>query len=239
MKLSKRLTQIENLITADYDHIWDTCCDHGLLGASLISQQKARNIHLVDIVPDLVTTLNAKLIRLFANPYAQRSTSRSPTHWQTHCLDVSELPLHQHTGKHLVIIAGIGGDLMIECVQKIIAKNPTLTIDFILCPVRQLYTLRQQLIALNAELKDEVLIKENKIFYEILFLSVSPNTTSNIAAVSPTGDRIWQGQTKEEKEIAKEYLQLNITHYQKMLRGRVNANTSEVLAAYQAVTITL
>lgn len=238
MKLSKRLTQIEDLITADYDHIWDTCCDHGLLGASLISQQKASHIHLVDIVPELVSTLNGKLTRLFSNPYSQLSTSKLPTHWQTHCLDVSELPLHQNTGKHLIIIAGIGGDLMIECVQRIIAKNPTLTIDFILCPVRQLYTLRQQLIELKAELKNEVLVKENKIFYEILLLSVSPDTTNNRTAVSPIGDLIWQSQTNEEKEIAKEYLQLNIMHYQKMQRGGINADAVKILAAYQAVSIT-
>jgi tRNA (adenine22-N1)-methyltransferase len=251
LKLSKRLTQIEALITAAYTHIWDTCCDHGHLGTSLITHQKAPNIHLVDIVPELITPLDEKLSSLFSNPYsailptsqsaAQTATQTAPqTHWQTHCLDISELPLQQHPGKHLIIIAGIGGDLMIQCMRRIISEHPALEIDFILCPVRHLHTLRHQLIELNMTLKKEVLVKDNKIFYEILLLSASSlplGQAQPLNPVSPIGDAIWQGKTAAEKSEAQEYLNIKIQHYLKMQRGLNNSEVNEIIQAYQNINI--
>jgi len=238
LKLSKRLSKIEALITTDYTHIWDTCCDHGHLGASLIAHQKAPNIHLVDIVPELITQLETKLSHVFSNPYSPQSLL--PTHWQTHCLDISELPLQQYPGKHLIIIAGIGGDLMIQCIRRIISKHPALEIDFILCPVRHLHTLRQQLIELNMPLKKEVLVKENKIFYEILLLTtafLTANQTTPLKSVSPVGEAIWQGQTDIEKNEAQEYLDIKIQHYLKMQRGLDNPEVNKIIQAYQNITI--
>lgn len=57
LKLNKRLKQIEQMVTSDYTHIWDCCCDHGFLGAALLSRQAAMNIHFVDIVPELMDKL--------------------------------------------------------------------------------------------------------------------------------------------------------------------------------------
>lgn len=234
LKLSKRLTTIEALITTDYTHIWDTCCDHGHLGTSLIAHQKAPNILLVDIVPELIAQLDTQLSQLFSNPYSPHSPV--PTHWQTHCLDISELPLQQYPGKHLIIIAGIGGDLMIQCMRRIISEHPALEIDFILCPVRHLHTLRQQLIELDMSLKKEVLIKENKIFYEILLLSTASLTadqTKPLKSVSPIGDAIWQGDNNE----AQEYLDIKIQHYLKMQRGLDNPEVNNIIQAYQNITL--
>jgi tRNA (adenine22-N1)-methyltransferase len=243
LKLSKRLKQIEALISADYTHIWDTCCDHGHLGTSLIAHQKAPNIHLVDIVPELITPLDEKLSRLFANPYSPTHSdthSPIPTHWQTHCLDISKLPLQLHSGKHLVIIAGIGGDLMIECMRSIISQQPTREIDFLLCPVRHLHTLRQQLIELNMTLVKEVLLKDNKIFYEILLLSNTPLPAGQLTPlnpVSPIGEAIWQGKTAKEQSDAQEYLDIKRKHYQRMQQWLNNTELDNVIQAYQAINI--
>ncbi|HSC68256.1 MAG TPA: SAM-dependent methyltransferase, partial [Cellvibrio sp.] len=57
LKLGKRLQQIELMVTANYDHIWDCCCDHGLLGAALLARKAAPHIHFVDIVPELMRKL--------------------------------------------------------------------------------------------------------------------------------------------------------------------------------------
>jgi tRNA (adenine22-N1)-methyltransferase len=243
LKLSKRLAQIEALITSDYDHIWDTCCDHGHLGTSLISNQKAPSIHLVDIVPELITPLDEKLSRLFPNPYSPSTSDASspvPTQWTTHCLDISALPLQQYSGKHLIIIAGIGGDLMIECMKSIISKHPALEIDFLVCPVRHLHTLRQQLIELKMTLKKEVLIKDNNIFYEIMLLSNAPLPTNKripLKQVSPVGEAIWQGETAEERRIAEEYLKIKIQHYQRMQPWLDDPEVEKIIKAYQDITI--
>jgi tRNA (adenine22-N1)-methyltransferase len=247
VKLSKRLTQIEALITTEYNHIWDTCCDHGLLGTHLILNQKAANIHLVDIVPQLIESVNEKLSRLFANPFCNTEThsnieSNPYTHWQTHCLDIAKLPLEQYPGKHLIIIAGIGGNLMIECMRSIISQFPTLEIDFLLCPVRHLHTLRQQLIELKLTLKKEVLLKDNKIFYEILLLSNTPLAQGQLRPlnpVSPIGETLWQGETATEKSTAQEYLELKIKHYQRMQHGPDDPEINAIIQAYQAVQISL
>jgi tRNA (adenine22-N1)-methyltransferase len=241
--LSKRLTQIKALITSEYTHIWDTCCDHGYLGESLISHQKAPNIHLVDIVPKIITPLDKRLSRLFSNPYSAPSSQANPqTHWQTHCLDISKLPLQHYSGKHLIIIAGIGGDLMIECMRRIISEHPAQEIDFILCPVRHLHTLREQLIELKMSLKEEVLIKEKKIFYEILLLSNASLLTDQhtpLKPVSPVGEAIWQCKTDKEKSEAQEYLEIKIKHYLNMKRGFDTPEVNKIIQYYQNITINL
>ncbi len=139
------------MVATTYDHIWDCCCDHGLLGATLLSRQAAPHIHFVDIVPELMRELENKLQHF----YPENSEPESNTQWQVHCMDVTALPLQKFNGKHLVIIAGVGGDLMAELVKAIFQKNPTLDIDFLLCPVHHQFTLRQQLIQLDFNLKTE------------------------------------------------------------------------------------
>lgn len=232
MKLSKRLTQIEALIGHDYTHIWDTCCDHGFLGTHLIAQQRAANVHLVDIVPELITPLDDKLKALFSNAHGSK--------WQTHCLDVSELPLQQYEGKHLVIIAGIGGDLMIQCLKKLLTNNPTANIDFILCPIRQLYNLRQQLIAFDMRLKQEVLVKENNQYYEILYVSRQKTSTTKeslLSGITPAGREIWQAENEEQTKVIEEYREITLQHYKRMLRGANNPALNEIIQAYQATNV--
>ena len=111
------------MVTAQYDHIWDCCCDHGLLGAALLARSAAPSIHFVDIVPELMRELENKLHRF--HPKNAQSNSQ----WQTHCIDASSLPLQKFSGKHLVIIAGVGGDLMTDLVREIYQKNPTSNIN--------------------------------------------------------------------------------------------------------------
>ena len=53
-KMGKRLQQIQAQLKQSYDHIWDCCCDHGLLGFSLLDAQLAKTVHFVDIVPELL-----------------------------------------------------------------------------------------------------------------------------------------------------------------------------------------
>lgn len=228
MKLSKRLTQIEALIGHEYTHIWDTCCDHGFLGTHLIAQQRAAHVHLVDIVPELISPLDDKLKALFSNAHNSK--------WQTHCIDVSELPLQHYEGKHLVVIAGIGGDLMIQSLKKLLSNHPTADIDFILCPIRQLYNLRQQLIAFDMRLKQEVLLKENNQYYEILYVSRQKTSTTKeslLSDITPAGREIWQAENEEQAKVIEEYREITLQHYKRMLRGANNPALNEIIQAYQ------
>lgn len=227
LKLGKRLKQIESMVTSDYTHIWDCCCDHGLLGAALLSRHAARHIHFVDVVPELMSELGKKLQRFYSN---------SSSSWQIHCLDVKELSLEQYEGNSIVIIAGVGGDLITQLVTAIHQSHSTTPIDFLLCPVYHQFTLRQQLIELDFSLKGEVLIEENQRFYEILLVSSPEKTDDKPAKVSPVGKLIWQTNTDEQSKVVTNYLNKTLNHFQRMQRGG-GSDVQHIIDAYRSVTI--
>ena len=221
MKLGTRLKQLDSMIPKGYDHIWDCCCDHGLLGMSLLRRNAAPKIHFVDIVPNLIQAIDLKLPELF--PKYPQST------WQTHCLDVTKLPINQHSGKHLIIIAGVGGDETIKLVNKLFQQFSSFDMDFLLCPVYHQYSLRKHLIALNFSLLNEALIKERKQFYEILYVSSGAKHGERI---SPGGSAIWKANTLEEFQIAKAYLERTLAHYRKSERS-LGKQVEEKILTYQ------
>ncbi|MGR5239039.1 tRNA (adenine(22)-N(1))-methyltransferase [Vibrio alfacsensis] len=224
MKLSKRLNQILQLVEPGYSHIWDCCCDHGLLGTALLNNDAAPNIHFVDIVEPLVSAVESKLQRFYSDTSAA---------WHVHCLDVATLPLHQYSGKHLVIIAGVGGDLIAQFVQAINQQYPKLDIDFILCPVHHQFTLRHTLSQWNFSLKDEVLVKDNHRFYEVIFVSSQPNPQANISLV---GDKIWRATNEEQALLSKEYLDKTLNHYNRIQQGN-KKDVALIVESYQSITL--
>lgn len=219
MKLSKRLQRIEQMVTASYTHIWDCCCDHGFLGASLLSRQAAQNIHFVDIVPELITSIESKLQRFYQHANAN---------WTVHCIDVAKLPLKQHQGTHLIIIAGIGGDLMIKFINDINQKHPNDNIDFLLCPVNQQFSLRRKLISLNFSLKNEVLVEDNRRYYEVILVS---SKSDNNRTISPVGHDIWQAGNEKQARVVKLYLEKTLNHYHRIQQGGTE-NVDEIISAY-------
>lgn len=237
-KLKGRLKVIADIVTSKYDHIWDCCCDHGLLGAELLIQVPPATIHFVDLVPDLITKLDNKLHQFFPELESR---------YVTHCIDVASLPLRQYSGRHLVIIAGVGGDLMVEFVQAIWRQNPNLEIEFILCPVHHQYALRQTLMRLEFGLIDEVLVEENQRYYEVLFVT---NKQSDWQPIHPVGEKMWQlagsdqPNTWSKKTLTarqntqRGYLTKTIEHYNRMQLSS-NVSVRHIIDAYQAVLTTL
>jgi len=227
LKLSKRLKQIDSMVISDYTHIWDCCCDHGLLGSALLSRLAAPNIHFVDIVPELITELENKLQRFYPD---------SPSKWKMHCLDVAVLPIEQYEGRNLVIIAGVGGDLITQFVNAIHQSHSATNIDFMLCPVHHQFTLRQQLIQLDFSLKNEVLVEENQRFYEILLVSSPRDKGDKHSNISPVGELIWQANTAEQSKITMNYLNKTLNHFQRMQLSN-NADIQHIIDAYHSVNI--
>lgn len=215
------------MVPPGFTHIWDCCCDHGLLGAALLSDQAAPHIHFVDVLPRLINQLNEKL---------QRFYPVTPNNWYTHCLDTATLPLERYPGKHLIIIAGVGGELITRFIQEIHRKHPRARFDFLLCPVHQEYHLRQQLIALDFRLKEEVLVSDNRRFYEVLLVSVEQKGIAEGHKISPVGDKIWQADTPAQESIARSYLHKTLKHYQNSQKGNAE-NVQKAIDAYRAVTI--
>ena len=220
------------MVTAEYDHIWDCCCDHGFLGAALLSRGLGADIHFVDIVPELMAQLENKLEKFYPH-------SAEKARWKTHCIDVAKLPLLQYKGKHLVIIAGVGGDLMMEFINGIYAQYQDVDIDFLLCPVHHQFALRQRLIELDFGLKNEVLVEENKRFYEVIYVS---SKRREHKAISPVGDSLWQAvsddqdDSEHQKRIAKQYLNKTLSHYHRIQLGNSH-KVQHIIDAYNKVNI--
>lgn len=234
MKLSARLQTLVNLVETSsgpgFDHIWDTCCDHGLLGQALLSDsvlngvpQNRPVIHFVDVVPELMAQLEARLFKQMKD---------HKDHWRVHCQDVAQLDLlaFPKEERHLIIIAGVGGDLMIELIQKILSQFETPFTDqlsnltFLLCPVYHHYRVRTFLSEQGFGLEEECLVEYKGRMYEVL--KVSFNTTQ---LVTSTGDQMWD--FSEPAHLR--YLKQTIKHYRQVVRRSPEAQT--IIDAYLSI----
>ena len=240
MKLSNRLQTLHSLVSNDYQHIWDCCCDHGFLGVQLLSDNKAPLIHFVDIVPSLMNELEGKLTRYF--PQDNNVEQHKQSQWKVYCLDVAAIPLDKHTGRHLVIIAGVGGDLTQKLVDDIHRQHPDKDIDFLLCPVHQQFELRSHLKALKFGLIDEVLIEENRRYYEILLVSNNQGDaekSQNVSEISNVGDKIWTPSSDEKMKVSQQYKAKTLQHYLRIHQGQEKqgkpSEVKHIIDAYQAI----
>lgn len=226
MKISQRLNQIDRLIVKRYDHIWDCCCDHGFLGAQLLKREAAQTIHFVDVVNELMLALEAKLQHF--SPVIPGSAK-----WQVHCSDVAKLPLDQYPSDdtHLIIIAGVGGDLLIQLVSQILQNNPDKSLEFIICPVHHNFRVREQMTQYKLRLIQECLVKDNKRFYEIMHLS-SPSTAPVCSEpLSNVGSSMWDLSNCDHQE----YLASTIAHYQRIQKNKQTdpVEIERIIASYQ------
>jgi len=219
VKISSRLQQINQMITGRYSHIWDCCCDHGLLGMLLLERQVADVVHFVDIVPQLMSEVESKLSRFFP-------TDTSQPHWQVHCGDVAKLSLARDQDRpQLVIIAGVGGELLIELVNGILADNPGLEFEFLLCPVRQNYQVRKAMTESGLSLLNEKLVSDNNRFYEVLHLTNRPGKSISVA-----GDDMWDFNDPAHLK----YLNRTLEHYIRM-QNSPQPNAQPIIETYKAL----
>lgn len=214
MNLSNRLTKICQTITPNaFDHIWDCCCDHGYLGQQLMIEHPDSQIHFVDVVPHLISQVQ------------QRLNNQPFNNWTVHCIDTATIDLVENKS-HLVIIAGVGGDLLIEMVADIASKHKDVKnstrLDFILCPVRQLHKVRNGLNSLNLGLVSEQIVEDNNLFYEVI--QVSNQVTQPLSLV---GESMWD--TSNLRHLA--YRNTMIAHYEK----QPNDDAKRLLSLYQEI----
>lgn len=223
--MGTRLCEIENMVNKPYMQVWDCCCDHGLLGFNLLKNTSLEKVHFVDIAKPLTDKVKQTLQFEFSS---QKYKSKGQNRWQVHCIDVRFIPL-ENIDSQLVIIAGVGGDLLIELVEGIIKKHPLLSIEFILCPIHHNVKVRKALRTLKLGLIDEKIVSENKRFYEIIHVS-----TSSKISITDVGSKMWH----KNNEMHKCYLQKTLNHYQRMLLSSdltQKNEAKETLSAYHKI----
>lgn len=221
IKLSRRLQIIDNMITRPYLHIWDCCCDHGFLGLTLLQRQAAETVHFVDIVPAILNQLKDDLDKYYGAEPQQ-------SEWAVHCCDVEKLPLARvskcpEKDSHLIIIAGVGGELTIKLVEAILSAFSHYRLEFLLCPVQHNYQVREFLISRELGLIAESLLIENKRGYEILHVALNAELP-----ISKVGSSMWDFSRKEHLV----YLQKTIEHYQRIARSPQHEVTG-IIKQYQ------
>lgn len=185
----------------------------------------APKTHFVDIVPQLMTSIESKLARFY--PPLQFN-------WQVHCQDLNQLILEKCEEPQLVVIAGVGGVLMAEFVTNIMQNNTQQQLDLLLCPVNDCHLLRQTLSKLGLSLKSEQVITENKRFYEVILVT---NSFQSIVPISVIGDEMWHSECEVQQNINQAYLTRVLAHLQ---RTQLNATPtdrrySDIIAQYQSL----
>ncbi len=239
------------MVKGQYSVVWDTCCDHGQLGASLLKRyrnageglgleenvDKSQTINFVDIGPEIIQELNNNLQTYFGPP----NSTVIPVSWQTYCMSTTELPLKSSQYPQLIIIAGVGGDLMSDMVDAILKRCPQLDLHFLLCPVHHQTTLRKTLRQHKCTLLEESLVMENKRVYECILVSsdngrVDTNKKVDSAyktnPVSLIGEAIWQIKSEKEHVVALNYASKRFGHYKRTLAG-MNQNDSPAIEEAQ------
>ena len=222
MTPGKRLLRLAELAGTGYQHIWDGCCDHGQLGAALLDRHAANTLHFVDIVPALM------------NELAQRLSQWSPqANWQCHCLDVAQLPLQHYSGRQLLIIAGVGGDLMVRMLNQLASAISGLNLELLLCPVNHCQDVRTTLRELGFGLLHEELLEENRRCYELIKVQSAPHS---LPLPSLVGDDMWHDQRAGQAEVARRYMTRTQAHLQRIQAGG-KEDVSPWLDALQAIQL--
>ena len=244
-----------------YQLVWDTCCDHGQLGMQILSNiikqppivdtanhsstpnsiaiNATTKVHFVDIQSPLIQRLEENL-KLFFSPQASS--------WQTHTLSTSDLQLDINT-RQLIVIAGVGGDLVAQFVQDLDDRYPSSNLEFLLCPVRQVNVVRDTLIERSYDCLNEQLVADNGRFYECIKVRQPNRDIANHSGkqplsatkVSQIGDVMWQlTNDKDDKAIKQKqallaYCDNMIRHYSQTLKNPHRAvQAKQLLQAYEA-----
>lgn len=216
--LSKRLLTISNQVTGNYDHIWDTCCDHGLLGFHLLETQPNSVIHFLDQVPAITAEITDNLLQ---------RPDICEDRWKVHTLDCKNLNFLSTKDKHLIIISGVGGELAADIVQVITKNHANQRLEFILCTVHHTHLLRDILLTLNFRLINEEIIEDNKRHYEVIHVSVNNEEIEESSQDLSTTGNMWDKSNVSHLT----YLKKLIRHYKMKSVGGCKKST-EALKDY-------
>jgi tRNA (adenine22-N1)-methyltransferase len=149
-----------------YTTIWDCCCDHGYLGTKILNEKLCNKLFMVDQLPHVIQQLEKRL-----QPYVNDEVAGR---FELLAADVSQLTFAVEQ-KHLIILAGIGGDNLVQITQAIEQKNSHSEIDYIFCPSSKPATLRNYLQCNDFSLLTDISVEEKSRLYEILHVQRKHN----------------------------------------------------------------
>lgn len=198
-----------------WDNIWDCCCDHGYLGMQILKNRLSPRVHFVDQASHLIEALPARLELYGVSGY------------ETQSADAGQLRLAPDQS-HLLIIAGIGGELSVSIVSALLANHPEQTLDFLFCPTTTQFDLRQYLAHGPFDLLHEALVSEKGQDYEVIAVRRHAHGNKE-RAVTVTGEHWDLSEPAHHR-----YLTKLTTHYRRCTRGAEAAEAQRILDCYLA-----
>lgn len=172
-------------VPEDSDTVWDICCDHGKVGRSFLPLRK---VVFIDQVAYITKRLSGHLEKEFL-----ASEQASFEVLTANAREVDYMSL----GSNCYVVTGVGGELGMEIISQIfLSMKPEDSI--LVCVHKNTHKLRCFLSDLGLGLCEEVLIKENNQFYELVLV----NKTSTLD-ISPVGSLMWQSPTDDHSEYLK------------------------------------
>lgn len=162
MKLSQRILNFSSFYHGEA-YVYDLCCDHGLIGIN-VAQKGIRNRDLKEVI------FNDQILAITDRLKLTLKDSDIPSAFYS-LLTQPAQSIKIETQNNFIIIAGIGGELMIKVLAHLNEQTLKDT-KLILCPHNNYFKVRDFVINKTSFgiLKDD-LIFENKVFYEYLYLT--------------------------------------------------------------------
>lgn len=208
--LGPRLNAIYDLVkqiqlTEPYPCIWDCCCDHGYLGIKIMHDKLCKKLVFVDQVAHIIDQLRSRLAPFSKSKHSICNHELITSDAGDICFDPQQ--------RHLVILAGVGGERTVEIIRKIERNHKGICIDYIFCPSTSQNALREYLDAEDFGMAHESLVYEKKRFYEVLYVQ-RKTYTIDLPSVSLSCD-IWNSDNPDQQR----YLQKIKRHQYKKQSG--------------------
>lgn len=208
MSLKPRLNTIIKLIEP-VDTIVDVGTDHGHLSIELIRESKAKRIIATDV--NELPLLNAKQNIEFAlkNKIIDDSIE----------LRISDGLQKISPGEaKAAIIAGMGGDLIVKILDD--SKETALSLDYIILqPQRAGEKVRAWLIQNGFEIVDEISVKDNDKFYDIIKAKVGIHREEVSDVFLELGLSLEERSLLQDKKDYEEYLYSRMKSLEKSING--------------------
>ncbi len=193
--MKSRLKEITSFIEDDYNEIWDTCCDHGKLGISLLNTTNVSKVHFVDCIPQIMDLLKSKLEKM-----GLLGTSRT----MLHTITAEKIKLSHK--KSLICICGVGSITAIQIITGLLNLNDLSEHDLILCVQYKTPKLRKFLIDRGFKVQKEMLCFEGKWAHEIMRIALNRGNEIDLIG-TPMFDK------DNSKHLS--YITKSIKHYEK------------------------
>jgi tRNA (adenine22-N1)-methyltransferase len=195
--LGSRLNAVFDLVAEvqqsnPYPIIWDCCCDHGYLGMKILNENLSEKLVFVDQVSHIIEQLKTRLV------------SYSSSQYELVTADAGELSFNLQQ-RHLVIIAGVGGECTVDIISAIKGNHPDVQIDYIFCPSTSQKALREYLIAHKFGMEYENIACENQRYYEILFVKggVAAGELPDVSRINKMWDENDPGHQQHLSKLAR------------------------------------